>query len=270
MDAARDAAGGRASDGAAGSAGQGFRDAEPDASSPAPDGGIHRPSVAADAGNEDAGNGNTVSQPDATSAIAVWTCTGNYEFRSTSITFTEPTPPRLASALTATSNGVNSLSLVLHAKSDGLFGALSATTSSNDIDSFSSSEVPPFAPALSAFGAPPGVTTADAQTTAFLHLRDDSGPVTIQMDHVVWRAGEDSDCSHLTISFQAVIPTSQLSVLLHLPEGNRSVGDLVTPPDAGPVIPIGNPIFDASTMTMPVELRGEFRGTPATFDFNTL
>jgi hypothetical protein len=173
------------------------------------------------------------------------------------------------------SNGANSLSLVLHVQNDGLFGALSGTvTSSDDIDSFSSNEVPPFAPALPAFGAPSGVTTADAQTNAFLHLRDDSGPVTIEIEHVVWRADEGSDCSHLAITFEATLPTSQFSVLLHLPEGNRSLGELITPPDAGPVIPIVDPTSDASTETItvetPVELRGTFQGNAATFDFNTL
>jgi len=229
-------------------------------------GGVGGSPTTPDGGPTNDGAGGTPS------GVLEWTCNGDYAFRAPlSLAFTAPTPPALAKALTAISSGVHAVSLVLHSKNDTLLGAVSATVAGpGDTDTYSQNEVPPFAPAVRAFGSPPGVTTVDPQPSAFLHFMDGQGAIDVQVQHVVWRAGEGSSCSDVSVELQAVIPASGLGVKLHLPEGDRTIGELVRGADAGSAIPIINPIIDAGPPSTPVELRAVFQGEPTAFDFSTL
>jgi hypothetical protein len=198
--------------------------------------------------------------------VQSWTCNGNYAYWATSLDrFESPTPEPLAQALTAISKRVPAVSLVLHQQNDVLFGALSATvTGPSSKDVFPPSRVPSFAPAVLAFGSPPGVTTTDAQPLAFLRFVDEQGPVEIQIEHLVWRATEGRDCKDVSVRLQAVLPTSQFSIVLHLAGGDRTLGELVDSSDAGDVMPSD----DSGLPPTPVEIALAFQGVPMAFEFS--
>ena len=197
---------------------------------------------------------------------AIWICDGDYAFGSdASLEFMEPTPPALASALTAVNGPTHAVSLVWHLEDDALIGGISATVEDGTGQHmFFPSDVP-LAPVVAAFGSPPGVTSVDAQPNATLHFEDEAGGVDIEVEHVVWRATQGASCADMTVSFQAVIPTSQLSVVLHLPTGGQTIGELVTA--SGPAVtPIGSP----EPTPIPVEIAATFKGVPLDFAFDAL
>jgi len=219
-----------------------------------------------DAGPSDV-DGGTDSGAEAQSAV--WNCDGEYAFGATSeLAFLDPTPPALGSALTTIEGATHPISLVLHMNAGSLTAALSATIEGgNSKDRFLPSDVPPLAPAVPAFGSPPGVTTVDPQPNAVLLFWDEAGPVDVQIEHVVWRATQGSSCADMGVSFQAVIPTSQNSIVLHLPAGDQTIGELIRASGSGPrVTPIGAP----APTPIPVEIAATFQGTPLDFDFDTL
>jgi hypothetical protein len=170
--------------------------------------------------------------------------------------------------LKAIDGATHPISLVLHLNDGALIGALSATIEGgNGKDTFLPSDVPPLAPVVPAFGSPPGVTTVDAQPNAVLFFWDEAGPVEIQLEHVVWRATQGATCADMTVSLQAVIPTSQYSIVIHLPEGDSSIDDLISTSGSNPsVTPIGGP----AATSIPVEIAATFEGLPLDFDFDTL
>ena len=198
----------------------------------------------------------------------VWSCDGNYAFGAGStLAFLEPTPADLASALTTINGATHAISLVLHLNEGTLLGALSATTEGdNGKQLFLPDHVPPFAPAVAAFGSPPGVTSVDPQQNATLHFVDEAGPLDIQLEHIVWRATQGSSCADMTVSMQAVIPTSELSVVVHLPAGEQTIGELVSASSSGSPTPIGG----SDPPALPVEIAATFVGVPLDFDFDTL
>jgi hypothetical protein len=195
-----------------------------------------------------------------------WTCNGDYAYWATSLDrFESPTPQPLADALASISKGVPALSFVLHLQNNVLVGALSATIAGlSGKDVFPPNRMPPFAPVVLAFGSPPGVTTVDAQELGFLRFVDQQGPVEIQIEHLVWRATEGRDCKDVSVRLQAVLPTSQFSVVLHLKDGDRSIGELVDSSDAGGVTPSD----DSGAPPTPVEIALTFQGVPMAFDFS--
>jgi hypothetical protein len=100
-----------------------------------------------------------------------------------------------------------------------------------------------------------------------LHFEDNAGPVDIQIQHIVWRATEGSTCADMSVSLQAVIPTSQFSIVLHLTDGDQTVGDLIDASGSNPgPAPIGGP----TPTPTPVEIAATFQGLPLDFDFSTL
>jgi hypothetical protein len=202
---------------------------------------------------------------------AVWSCDGDYAFGADStLVFIDPTPPALASALTTLTGAAHPISLVLHLEEDALIGALSATTDpGSGQETFLPGDAPPLAPVVAAFGSPPGVTSIDPQPNAVFQFEDQAGPVNIQIEHVVWRATQGSSCADMSVSLQAVIPTSQFSVLLHLATGDQTVGELISASDSDSqpdVTPIGGP----EPTTTPVEIAATFEGVPLDFDFDAL
>ena len=199
--------------------------------------------------------------------VAVWSCDGDYAYGSSAtITFTDPTPSALSSALTAISGATHPISLVLHLEEGFLFGALSATTEDDGGKHvFLPDHVPTLEPLVEAFGSPPGVTTVDAQPDATLHFEDEEGPLDIQIEHVVWRATQNSSCADMTVSMQAVIPTSQFSLVVHLPTGDQTIEELVASDSSGPP-----PIGGGEPTPIPVEIAATFQGVPLDFDFDTL
>jgi len=79
----------------------------------------------------------------------------------------------------------------------------------------------------------------------------------------VWRATQGStSCDTLTVSLQAVIPSSQLSVILHLQAGDKTIGEL----SSGSSTPIVGP----PPPPTPVEIAATFEGVPVDFDFDSL
>jgi hypothetical protein len=213
-------------------------------------------------GDDDSGSGRAEA---GRAAATEWTCNADHAYWApSSIQYTDPTPPPLADALIAISKG-HAISLVLHLKDDGLWGALSATIAGpRSDDVFPPDETPPFAAAVPAFGSPPGVTSVNPQPNAFLHFTDERGPVEIPIVHLVWRATEGADCDDMSVSVQAVIPSSQTSLILHLSDGDHTIGELSN--TAGGIRPIGDP----QPPTVPIEIGFQFQGVPMTFDFSTL
>lgn len=210
-----------------------------------------------DGGQNDAGTGEEPPP-------AVWSCDGDYAFGAdATLAFSDPTPSALASALTSVIGTGYPISLVLHLEADALVGALSATVEDSGQQIFL--DVPLLEPVVAAFGSPPGVTSVDPQPNAVFRFEDEAGPVDIQVEHVVWRATQNSDCADMTVSLQAVIPTSQLSVVLHLPTGDQTIGELISSeqPD---VTPIGG----GEPPPIPVEIAATFQGVPLDFDFDSL
>lgn len=205
---------------------------------------------------DDAGSGEEVP--------AAWSCDGDYAFgASDTLAYGDPTPAELASALVEVNGPGHPISLVLHLADGTLSGALSATTGGGDGQEVFTSNDVPFAPAVAAFGSPPGVTTDDPQPNAVLRFEDEAGPVEIQLEHVVWRGTQGStSCDTLTVSLQAVIPSSQLSVILHLQAGDKTIGEL----SSGSSTPIVGP----PPPPTPVEIAATFEGVPVDFDFDTL
>jgi hypothetical protein len=195
-----------------------------------------------------------------------WTCNGNYAYWATSLErFESPTPEPLADALKAISKRVPALSLVLALREGELFGALSATTAgAAGKQVFPENRIPPFSPTVLAFGTPPGVTTDDAQPHGFLRFVDDVGPVELRIEHLVWRATEGRDCNDVSVRVQAVVPTSQFSVVLHVGGSAQTLGDLVDTSNDGGV----SPSDDSGTVGTPVEIAFAFQGAPMTFDFS--
>ena len=246
----------------------GSEDAYPDAAGDGTEGagaggGVVRDGgVTTDGAASDAGSG----------AMAAWSCDGDYAFGAplTASFFVDPTPPALASALTATLGTAHPISLVLHLKDGALIGALSATISAGvGKEVFLPDEVPLLAPVVLAFGSPPGVTSVDPQPRAMLGFQDEEGSVDVELEHVVWRATQGSTCADMSVSFQAVLPPSQFSVVVHLAAGDRTIGELISASgsDSNPrVTPIGRP----TPTPIPVEIAAVFQGTPLDFDFDTL
>jgi hypothetical protein len=206
------------------------------------------------------------SDGDAGGQALNWTCDGNYAYWATSLErFESPTPEPLAEALKAISKRVPALSLVLHLQEGELFGALSATIAGTaGKEMFPVNRIPPFSPTVRAFGTPPGITTLDAQPHGFLRFVDDVGPVEIQIEHLVWRATEGRDCGDVSVRVQAVVPTSQFSVVLHVAGSARTLGELVDTSDDGGV----SPSDDSGIVRTPVEIAFAFQGVPMTFDFS--
>ncbi|MEO8177636.1 MAG: hypothetical protein ABI895_02280 [Deltaproteobacteria bacterium] len=71
------------------------------------------------------------------------------------------------------------------------------------------------------------------------------------------------------MSLQAVLPASQFSVVLHLPTGQHTIGELVSTSSSESqpnVTPIGGP---APTPTQ-VEIAATFERVPLDFDFDAL
>jgi hypothetical protein len=203
-------------------------------------------------------------------APAIWICDGDYAFGAdSSLAFTDPTPPALASALASLDGATYPIALVLHLVDGDLIGAISATADDGSgQEMFWPSDVP-LEPVVAAFGSPPGVTSVVAQQDATFHFEDEAGGVDIEVEHVVWRATQGSSCADMTVSLQAVIPTSQLSVVLHLPDGDQTIGELVAPSGSGSqpsVPPIGGP----SPTSTPVEIAATFKGVPLSFGFDAL
>ena len=198
---------------------------------------------------------------------AVWSCDGDYAYGAgPTLAFMDPTPSDLIGALTLISDATYPISLVLHLDEGALIGALSATTEDDGGKQiFLPDNVPLLAPVVAAFGSPPGVTTADAQQNATLHFEDEEGPLDIQIEHVVWRATQGSSCADMTVTMQAVIPTSQLSLVVHLPTGDQTIEELVESDSSGPP-----PIGGGDPTPIPVEIAATFQGVPLDFDFDTL
>lgn len=213
-----------------------------------------------DAGPNDAGGGE---EPP-----AVWSCDGDYAFGAdTPLVFGDPTPTGLADALATLTGDAHPISLVLHLEEGSLVGALSATTDNGSgQEIFLPSDVPPLAPVVAAFGSPPGVTSFDPQPNAVLHFVDQVGPVDIQIEHVVWRATQGASCADMTVSLQAVIPTSQFSVVLHLSTLDQTIGELISSSSGSQPTPIGGP----APPPTPVEIAATFEGVPLDFDFDAL
>jgi hypothetical protein len=200
----------------------------------------------------------------------VWGRDGDYAFGAgPTLAFIDPTPSALASALIAVSGPAYPISLVLHLEDDALIGALSATTEDDSgQEIFLPSDVPPLEPVVAAFGSPPGVTSVDPQPNSVLRFEDQAGPVDIQVEHVVWRATQNTTCADMTVSLQAVIPTSQFPVVLHLPTGDQTIGELISSSnsDQPDVTPIGGP----APPPTPVEIAATFKGVPLDFAFDSL
>lgn len=212
-----------------------------------------------DAGTNDGGGGPAPAE--------VWSCDGDYAFGAgPTLAFSDPTPSALASVLPTLVGVAYPISLVLHLEEGALIGALSATEDDGSgQQSFLASDVPPLEPVVAAFGSPPGVTSVDPQPNAVLRFEDQAGPVDIQIEHIVWRATQNTTCADMTVSLQAVIPTSQLSVVLHLPEGDQTIGELISS-EQSDVTPIGGP----TPPPTPVEIAATFQGVPLDFAFDAL
>ena len=205
------------------------------------------------------------------SGPAQWTCDKNLAYWGASIAFSAPTPAAFATAL-ASLKGAHPVSLVLNLKSGVLYGALSATVPGpGGPEVFPKGEVPPLAPAVPSFLAA-AVTTMDPQPTAFLHFIDLQGPVVIQVEHVQWTAEEGVDCNDMSIDVQAVVPTSQNGIVLHLATGNKTIGELVAPPpsDDGGLPPVDADVDGGPSGSLAVPLHLSFKGASMTFDFSTL
>lgn len=145
-------------------------------------------------------------------------------------------------------------------------GALSATTDDGGgQEVFLPDDVPALGPVVEAFGSPPGVTADDPQPSAMMRFEDEEGILDIQLEHVRWSARQGATCADMTVSMQAVLPASEFDFVVHLPTGDKTIGELVaTEP---PVVP---PIGGSDPDPPPVEIAATFEGIPLDFDFETL
>jgi hypothetical protein len=193
-----------------------------------------------------AGSGGTGGATD------VWTCNQDQGFWAMSTGFTSPTMEPLAEALNELGydDDAHPISFIVHAGSS-VTAALSATVAGANGDVFPANEAPSFAALVPTQGE--GVTTVDAQDHAFLHFTDMSGPVDIEIDHLVFTATETFSCNQVFLDISAVLPASNYATVLHLADGDVTVGDLVR-----------------QQTTPAPEVHLTFRGQPMTFDFSSL
>ena len=170
-----------------------------------------------------------------------------------STAFSSPTPEPLAEALNELGydDDAHPISFVIDALPAGLSVGLSATAAGANGDVFPAGEAPIFAPIVPTDGE--GVTTVDAQPRAFLHFVDLSGPVDLEIDHLVWSASETFNCNNVWVDVEAVLPPSTYSTVLHLHDGDMTVGDLVN-----------------QQMVPAPQVHLSFRGQQMTFDFGSL
>jgi hypothetical protein len=71
----------------------------------------------------------------------------------------------------------------------------------------------------------------------------------------------------MSVSFQAVVPSLQFSIVLHLSDGDQSIGELI---DASGSSPGPTPIGGPTPSPIPIEIAATFQGLPLDFDFDTL
>jgi hypothetical protein len=73
----------------------------------------------------------------------------------------------------------------------------------------------------------------------------------------------------MTVSLQAVLPTSRLSVELHLPTSDRTIGELLSTSSSG-LQPSVTSISGPAPTPLPVEIATTFKGIPLDFDLDAL
>jgi hypothetical protein len=186
-------------------------------------------------------------------SIPAWPCDQDQGYWAMSTAFSAPTPELLAVALNelAYDDDAHPISFVLHAAPSGLAVGLSATTAGANGEVFAAGEMPVFAPIVPTDGE--GVTTVDAQPRAFLHFVDLGGPVDLEIDHLVWSASETFSCNEVWVDVQAVLPSSTYATVLHLRDGDVTVGELVS-----------------QQMVPAPQVHLSFRGQQMSFDFSSL
>lgn len=216
------------------------------------DGGASSSSTHSSSSHSSSTHASAASSGGAGGAADVWSCNQDQGYWAVSTGFTSPTLEPLAEALNELGydDDAHPISFIVHAGSP-VTAALSATISSANGDVFPPNEAPTFAALVATQGE--GVTTVDAQDHAFLHFTDMSGPVDIAIDHLVFTATETFSCNQVFLDVTAVLPASNYGTVLHLTDGDVTVGDLV----------------NQQTVPAP-EVHLTFSGQPMTFDFSSL
>ncbi len=169
---------------------------------------------------------------------------------------------------------------MLRTKAGVFEGALSATIAGGSgKDVFPTGQVPTFAPAVEAFGTPPGVTTKKPQPTAFLRFADQQGAVVLEIKDLLWVARQGSDCTQMSVDVYATVPPTEYGKLLHLSSGSSSIGTLAEVSDAG-ASDAGCADDDSGVVALDggchptpptsVGLHFTFQGVPVLFDYGTL
>lgn len=184
-------------------------------------------------------------------------CTSNVAFWATGAAFLFPTPQGLAHELSALTYDYEAhpLTVVLAAKPSGEgFLSIGATEGDGVPQAFPSGKKPTAVAATIAAG---GFSTATTQLEAWLRVVDQSGPKDILLENLSLAATTSNKCSTLSAIVTATIPESQLSLVLDLPGGAKSIQELAggaASPDGGAGYP----------------LKMVFSGEATDFDFGSL
>jgi len=164
-------------------------------------------------------------------------CSSPVAFWATGASFTYPTPPKLASALSGLTYdyGTHPLTVVLLPKGGSARLAVSATeTQSGGFKQvFPSAMAPTPVDAVLSAG---GFHNSAEQSKGWLRVTDLSGSRDIEIDSINLSATTASSCNSIVATLTATIPSSQSSVQLDLAGGSTTLGALAQTsggPDGG-------------------------------------
>ncbi|MCS6898436.1 MAG: hypothetical protein RMJ98_01390 [Myxococcales bacterium] len=168
-------------------------------------------------------------------APLTWGCKGERIYRAEKLSFSAPTPAKLARTLEDITQG--GIALVLRLREGVWQVALSAIASGQSGgDPFPSGMSPPFLRLVDGFGVPPGVSSERFQPYGFLRVVEPGGFKWLSLRQLNWRAVEQGGCERVQVEAFASLPSSQWGTVLH--RGTHSLMiqelldlELTTPPD---------------------------------------
>ena len=193
-------------------------------------------------------------------------CKSERAFRAGVLTFSPPTPKRLARALNEVATG--GLTVVIQRRGEDFQVTLSGTESHGGREAFLPETTPPFVRLVDGAGEPPGLSSERFQPFGILRLTgNDKNKITrLELRSLNWYASESERCDTLQVHVYANLPPAQWSVELPLRSGAVAVRKLLDPELLLP--PQGDPEM-ASPLTpthpLPVPLHFSFQATLVPF-----
>lgn len=153
-------------------------------------------------------------------------CAGNVAFTAATTAFTFPTAEPLAAALDELVYPPDGrpLSFAMMMKAGAYVAAVSATEQNQaGIEAFPASSMPSQSAVVAEAG---GFSGAWPQAKGYLRLVDAQGVVYVELADLRWTAVTSAPCESVWIAVDAVIPASQGAIVLHLADGQATIGDL--------------------------------------------